>query len=162
MSAKLDQLELSPFHTKIEGFHQIIAVTQAYINSQLKQQWAASEKLQHLEIMLPPCELKKRVKGKLLADTGPMQIQLGVEAENHTVYCHLHLTKGQSVVYEGDEDTSISIDNWVVVLKANVNLLSEDMERVPERITKRLGNAGHYSIKKVCVASSCSKRRPWH
>ncbi|KAG8758050.1 hypothetical protein FRC12_010107 [Ceratobasidium sp. 428] len=152
MTSDIDRRGLGMADTKIEGFHQIIAVTQGSINLQLQQRHAAYPELRQLDVVLPPSGKHSISKAKLSANMDPMQVQLGISTENHSVYCYLFLRKGAALFFEDGEYESISIRDWRVAFKVDLNLQTEKPEQVPEHIKRRLQKAGDYRANKVSTA----------
>ncbi|KAG8716304.1 hypothetical protein FRC09_015899 [Ceratobasidium sp. 395] len=155
MSSDIDRRGLGMADTKIEGFHQIIAVTQSSINFQLKLQHERSPSLSQLDIALPPGPSrpgKKSIsRAKISAVMDPMQVQLGVGTENHTVYCYLFLKSGELLYWEDGGYESMSVDNWRIAFKANIDLQAEDVNNLPAHIKKQLQKAGEYSVQKLIL-----------
>ncbi|KAG8751073.1 hypothetical protein FRC12_012620 [Ceratobasidium sp. 428] len=81
----------------------------------------------------------------------PMQVQLGVGTENHTVYCYLFLKSGELLYWEDGEYESISVQDWKIAFRVNIDLQSEDVNNLPPHIKKQLQKAGDYSVQKLIL-----------
>ncbi|KAJ1547480.1 hypothetical protein HK096_002709 [Nowakowskiella sp. JEL0078] len=136
----------------MEGFDQIVALSQNNINMSLKHLFLNNPNIyQNLKIDVTD-------EGTMTAVMNPPTVELIVENEEHKVYFFLNFKSGTFEYWNGhgpnSTKDSLSMDGWVFAFK--VNLLLSELDKIPDSVNSRIDknlvdNPDSYSVSQLLL-----------
>ncbi|KAL7270350.1 hypothetical protein RUND412_006945 [Rhizina undulata] len=134
--------------TTIQGYHQIVAVSQNNINASLKFQFRKQKTLREIEFPVND-------EGTMKATMNPPTVKLIPNTEQHKVIFYLHFKEGTFEYWTGHGPNSKKqeqrIDNWTLAFTVNLNLLELDQQGVPKEIQDRIKVSDLYSVSQLLL-----------
>ncbi|KAJ7730379.1 hypothetical protein DFH07DRAFT_969201 [Mycena maculata] len=136
----------------LQGFDQIVAVSQDHINASLDSRFSLDEKLLKLEVNV-------HGRGKLDAHMTPPTVVLFIANEPAKAHFCLHFDGGDSkftyytINDHADPPTvdthSVDIKDWTLAFTVNLSL--EVLGKIPPEISKKITVPGSYSVSQLLL-----------